>query len=202
MIYGYLKGTNVFKAISYTKTGHYEVFELTPEALLRSCASEYFNSVQLIKNNPDCQVTYDLDYLKQKLVRYISSGYEWANNTKCTNYDPHQYVNNSACLKFPEYLLQTVKKENRVYPVCLYGYAEHKKCMGWRLKYIADREGIKNKYFAEYNEYSANVAQRIVNLDIKYNFKKSDRTIDAIVELAKEINIKELEAISKLLNMI
>ena len=187
MIYGYTNENDTFKAISYTNSGHFEPFDLKPDDLLRSCHSEYFNSIQLIKNNPDCQVTYDTSIIKQKLERYITSGYEYANNSKNTQYDPHQYVNYAACVKFPEYFRETHKKENRLYPVCIFGFAEHKRCMGWRLHYIAD------------HEYSSNVAERIINLSTKYMFRKNDGIINTIAHLMEEINLEEHTAITKLL---
>ncbi len=202
LIYGYNSEINVFQAMTYTKSEHYQPFELKPDDLLRACSSEYFNSVQLIKNNPDCQVTYDIRGLIEKLKRYISSGYELANNTKCSRYDPNQFVNFDACAHFPKYVADIAEKEHKIYIVCFYGYTEHKRCMGWRLEYIAKREGFEDGFFSEYREYAEKTSDRIMKLGMKFNITHNESVVPKIIKLMEELNAKEAEAVKAMLKRI
>ena len=202
LIYGYDQSGNVFKALSYIQGEHYAQFDLKPEDLIRSCLSEYFCSVQLIKNNPECQVSYDIRILSQKLKRYVNSTYEYANNTKCVQYDQHQLVNYEACERFPQYIADVSESENKIYIVCFYSYVEHKRCMGWRLDYIAKKEGVETGFFSEYKEHSDMLSEKILKLGMKYNMTNNKSIVPRITDLMHELNEKELKAIQKIIDII
>lgn len=202
LIYGYDGITNEFLCLAYIDSGHYESFSLKPNDLIRSSLSEYFCSIQLIKNNPDCQVAYDINMLSKKLKRYINSEYEFANNTKCSQYDPNQLVNFDACRNFSRYVADIAEKENRIYLVCFYTYTEHKKCMGWRLHYIAQKEYFDTNYFAAYREYAEKTSQKLLNLALKFNMTGKKSIIYGITSIMDELNEKEREAIYKMLEYI
>ena len=67
LIYGYSKDDNIFLAISYTDSGHYDRLRIKPENLIRACLNEYFISIQLIKNNPEATVDYNDALITDKL---------------------------------------------------------------------------------------------------------------------------------------
>lgn len=202
LIYGYDAISKVFLVQTYTDRGYYESIQVAPADLIKACNSEYFLSLQLIKHNTSSQVTYDISILKEKLQRYVSSGYEYANNTKNTWYDVHQLCNFSACLEFPKYIEATAEKENRIYHVCFYGYLEHKKCMAWRALYIANREELGDDRFSMYEKYASQKSDLILHLGLKYNFTGDKRLIKRIVGLMEELNEKEHETVSLLINEI
>lgn len=202
LIYGYDSGSDVFLCMSYTQGGHYATFNLKPDDLLRSCLSEYFDSIQLIKNNPDCQVTYDIRILAEKLKRYINSEYEFANNTKCTSYDQNQFVNFKACVQFSQYIEDVAENENTIYSVCFYSYIEHKKCMGWRLNYIAQREGWTDSFFEEFYNYTEKTTEKLLKLCMKFNVTGNKAIVSRITRQINELNDRELKAIQTMLEFI
>ena len=67
LIYGYSKDDNIFLAISYTDSGHYDRLRIKPENLIRACLNEYFISIQLTKNNPEATVDYNGALITDKL---------------------------------------------------------------------------------------------------------------------------------------
>lgn len=151
LIYGY-DATNRCAWFKLYIQRKYESIQVKPADLIKSCESEYFISLslQLIKHDPASQVTYNISILKENLQRYLSSGYEYANNTKNTEYNVQQYCNYNACIEFPKY----IEKENKIYNVCFYGYLKHKKCMAWRTSYIAHREEFGDDRFSAYEQYA------------------------------------------------
>ena len=199
LIYGYEKEQNRFLAISYTDSGHFSKFTVLPEDLIRACSNNYFLSVQMIKNNPEAQVGYNDALITEKLRRYLESGYELANDTKDSHYDSNQLCNYNACLAYPDYLKKTADNEHRIYLVALYGYLEHKRLMGIRLELIAQNRGWDTAEFTNYKVYSEQTTERIKLLGMKYQRTGSEKTIQHMIELIKELNAKEKEMILKLL---
>lgn len=167
----------------------YESIQVKPADLIKSCDREYFISLQLIKHDPASQVTYNISILKENLQRYLSSGYEYANNTKNTEYNVQQYCNYNACIEFPKY----IEKENKIYNVCFYGYLKHKKCMAWRASYIAHREEFGDDRFSAYEQYARQKTELILNLGLKYNYTRNKRLIERITDMIKELNEREYE---------
>ncbi len=76
------------------------------------------------------------------------------------------------------------------------------KDMGWRLNYIAKQEEIEAKRFEEYERYSKDRAEQILNLTLKYNMTGGRNTVAHIVELMNELNRSEYETIIDLVNII
>ena len=198
LIYGYSKDDNIFLALSYTDSGHYDRLRIKPENLIRACLNEYFISIQLIKNNPEATVDYNDALITDKLKRYIESRYELANNTKDSRFDSNQFCNYNACLAFPDYLKTTAKKEERVYTVALYGFLEHKKLMGWRLEYIAKMRGWDLAEFSQYKAYTEEIAERIMLLGMKFQYSGKLDIINRMASKMNELLAKEKDMILKI----
>lgn len=199
LIYGYDSDKDVFSVLTYTSNEHYEDLLIETNDLIRACKSEYFMSIQFIKNNTECQVEYNICLLLDKLKRYISSGYEYSDNSKNSHYDYHQLCNYNACKSFSGYIKNTAVKENWIYSVCLFGYLEHKKIMGWRIDYISKREYLSNPLYLEYKEYSSKVTTLILNISIKYGLTHDLKLIDRICDMIDELNAREYEALQCLI---
>lgn len=195
LIYGYDCEQNVFRTLTYTKSGYYEDLEVSPCDFIKSCASEYFGSIQFLKNDPTHQITYDIISIRNKLKRYTESEYEYANNTKYSKYDPNQSYNYNASLEFSRYIHSVAEKDNFIYLVCFCGYLEHKRIMGWRINYLAEKEELANSKYSAYQEYSKKTTEHLINLALKFNVNKNKNILNRITRMIEELNEKELEVI-------
>ena len=83
--------------------------------------------------------------------------------------------------------------------MCLFGYLEHKKTMGWRIDYISKREYLSNPLYLEYKEYSSKVTTLILNISIKYGLTHDLKLIDRICDMIDELNAREYEALQCLI---
>lgn len=141
-------------------------------------------------------------YLANNLAGYINSDYEPGNYNRYTSYDVNQHINYNACLAFPDYLRDTAHKEHKIYPVTLYSYTEHKRCMAWRLNYIAKREGLDTSPFAEYESFANRICSLILSLGMKYNLTRNDSIIQEMQSYIAECNEKEFRTIEKLIDLL
>ena len=198
LIYGYSKDNNVFLALSYTDSGHYDRLMIKPENLIRACSNDFFISIQLIKNNPEATVDYNDALITDKLKRYIESRYELANNTKDSRFDNNQLCNYNACLAFPNYIKSTAKKEGRIYKVALYGFLEHKKLMGWRLEYIAKMRGWDLAEYSSYKSYAETITGRLMLLGMKFQYSGKLDIINRMMSMMDELLTKEKDMILKI----
>lgn len=199
LVYGYDKSSDLFDALSYTTRGVYEHLSICPENLIRACSNEYFVRINFLKRNKETSIVYNTDHLLKKLKGYIKSEYEPVSYSKYTSYDKNQFINYEASLAFPNYLIETAEHENKIYMVALYGFLEHKKCMGWRLKYLANREHISLSYFEDYEIYSRQITEKILALGLKFQITNNKKILTRVFNLAEELNGKEKEAINRLL---
>ena len=122
--------------------------------------------------------------------------------TKYNTYDNNQLCNWEACREFPNYLLSTGDDEKNIYIVTLYSFLEHKRCMGWRLAYIASREKIPDQEFRAYAAYTEQQYGMLLKLGIKYNFKQDDKILHRLANQCSELVEKERDNILRLLNFL
>ncbi len=200
LIYGYDAEKDKFLSLTYTKSDHYEDLEISPVHMLQACSTEYFMRVCFLKRNKESCILYNPNHLLQKLKRYIHSDYEPGNYNRYTSYDVNQHINYNACLAFPDYLRDIAHKEHKIYPVTLYSYTEHKRCMAWRLHYIARREGLDISPFTEYESFTNRTCSLILSLGMKYNLTRNDHIIQEMQSYIVECNEKEFRTIEELLD--
>jgi hypothetical protein len=200
LIYGYDAEKDKFLSLTYTKSDHYEELEISPLHVLQACSTEYFMRVCFLKRNRESCILYNPEHLVHKLKRYINSDYEPGNYNRYTSYDVNQHINYNACLAFPDYLRDIVHKEHKIYPVTLYSYTEHKRCMAWRLHYIARREGLDISPFTEYESFTNRTCSLILSLGMKSNLTRNDRIIREMQSYIVECNEKEFRTIEELLD--
>lgn len=194
LVYGYDKTANKFTTLTYTQRGQYERLDVAPDDILRACSNDYFLWLNLFKSNKCSQVNYRKDMLIKKLKKYINSDYD-LDNTKYNKYDSNQLCNFKACQAFPDYIYSIGIKEKKIYLVALYGFIEHKKCMAWRLDFIAKHENVEKQKIHEFLNYTNAMHRILLNLGLKYNSTKKDKILQHIVDIASEMNNKEKDAI-------
>lgn len=202
LIYGYVQETHSFCALSYTNNGHYDHLDVQANDLLKACSNDYFLWLNLLKVNKSERVIYNKNFLVRKLREYIQSEYNAMDYTKYNTYDNNQLCNWEACKAFPNYLLSTGEKEKKIYIVTLYSFLEHKKCMGWRLAYIASRENIRDKAFQAFAKYTEQQYKILLVLGIKYSITQDEKILHRIVDQCTKLVEKERENILRLLDYV
>lgn len=201
LIYGYNNETRCFCAMSYTNTGHYERLNIHADNLLKACSNDHFTWIDLLKINKREPIVYKKGLLINKLRGYVQSEYNTMDYTKYNCYDNNQLVNWKACQAFPDYLLRTGEKEKKIYEVALYGFLEHKKCMGWRLNYIASHEHIQDQEFQAFAAYTEQQHEILLNLGMKYNITHHENILRRLADQCAELVEKEREVILRLLSL-
>lgn len=202
LAYSYDKDRNVINTLTYTQGGKYEKLDVVTEDIIKACTNSYFKCLNFIKLNKDSQLIYKKDELIRRLKNYITSKYTFSVNSKYNKFDNNQLCNKMACDEFPKYMLETARQEQRIYIVALYGFLEHKKCMGWRLKWILEHEGREDTIVNDNEMYSNRMYRLCINLAMKYNITKSEKILLHLIELLETTNKKEAVAISRVINLI
>lgn len=202
LIYGYESETHCFCALSYTNTGHYERLDVYADDLLKACSTDHFTWIDLLKVNKIEPIVYKKNLIAGKLRGYVQSEYNTMDYTKYNCYDNNQLFNWNACKAFPDYLLSTGEREKKIYTVALYGFLEHKKCMGWRLDYIASREKVQDQELQAFAAYAERQYDKLLKLAMKYNITQDDKILQNLVNQCAELVEKERENILRLLSLL
>ena len=202
LIYGYVQETQSFCALSYTENEHYERLYVQANDLLKACSNDYFLWLNLLKVNKSERVIYNKNFLVSKLRGYVQSEYNAMDYTKYNAYDNNQLYNWDACRAFPNYLLSTGEREEWVFKLPLYGFLEHKKCMGWRLAYIASQENIVEPIFQAFATYTEQQYEILLNLGMKYNCVHDENILYRLAAGCSELVERERECILQLLNLL
>lgn len=201
LIYGYDAGKREFAVLSYADNGQYKKLNVPIKAISLGCSNRNFTLLTLIRDNASVTIPYDIRSLCEKLNNYIHS-ICYDDNTRYNKKTTEQYVQYEACLKFAKDIEQNTKVKGYIPTTAMYSYAEHKRCMGWRLNYIAVREGIESSRFKEYEQFSKEKTEQLLNLALKYNMTGNLNNIDRVVTLMNELNQREYEAIVALTEVI
>lgn len=204
LIYGYDNARKVFLVISYTNHALYEEFEVSLGNLAMACVSPYFGELNLLKRNDGCPIVYNIHILRDRLNRYIYSILEDDYSLKFTKHDIGNYYNFHACEYFADSLYDSALREKNIHQTSLYGFAEHKRCMAWRLQYICQIEGfcVDNSNVDAYMRNTERDCEFLINVSIKYNLTKKERVLVTAVNCAKNLVRQEREAILWLIEKI
>ena len=108
------------------------------------------------------------------------------------------------CEYFADSLYDRAKAQGYIHRTSTYGFAEHKKCMAWRIHYICELEKFLTADF-DVNAYKMETekdCEFLVNIGLKYNSTKNDRSLLKASNCAKELVRQEKEAILWLIDKI
>lgn len=123
---------------------------------------------------------------------YISSEC-YDDNMRYSKKAGNQYYNHAACIMFSE---KTSKTKNcQIHQTSMFSYLEHKRCMAWRLCYLASFENIPTDLYEEYKSYIKDTSEKAMNLALKYNITRQQAILPRIVSLIDSINQKEEEIV-------
>ena len=197
LIYGYNNEKKVFLVLSYTDHAVYEAFEVPLGNIAMACVSPYFKELHLLKRNDECPIIYNIHILRDRLNRYIYSILEDDYGIKYTKPDIGNYYNFHASEYFADSLYDRALGDKHIHQISIYSFAEHKRCMAWRIKYICQIEGfcIDNSHVDAYMRNTERDCEFLINVSIKYNLTKKDRILMTVANYAKNLVRQEREAI-------
>lgn len=201
LIFGYDSEKQVFYAESYSDRERYEELIVPIKAVYMACSNMYFMHLNLIKKNDKAIVDYDIHALYTKLTEYINSICH-DDNTRYSKKSTQQYYNYDATVKFCEHIKETAEKKKYVHMTALYGFAEHKRIMAWRLNYIVKRENLPYIDMESIYACTLKLAERAVNLGLKYNFTKNIGALGRLIASVEKLCADEKKAINNVLYLL
>lgn len=204
LLYGYDNTKKAFSALSYTERALYEELEISIYDFAMACSSPYFWELNLLKRNDGSPIVYNIHLLRDRLNRYVHSVLEDDHDLNYTKKDLGNYYNFHACEYFADSLYDRAKAQGYIHRTSTYGFAEHKKCMAWRIHYICELEKFLTADF-DVNAYKMETekdCEFLVNIGLKYNSTKNDRSLLKASNCAKELVRQEKEAILWLIDKI
>jgi len=95
LIYGYDAAIQSFKTLTYTDTGKYEDLIVLVENLAAACSNDFFSHINLLKNEINTVVKYDIHIIREKLKKYIDSEC-YDDNMRYSKKSSEQYYNYNA----------------------------------------------------------------------------------------------------------
>lgn len=192
LIYGYKASDKAFLASSYTNSGHFQKMIVPISCVKAACSNAYFEYLNLVKYNPNSIVELDIQEIIKKLKMYISSEC-YDDNMRYSKKTGNQYYNYAACIKFSEKTREN--KTGQIHQTSMFSYLEHKRCMAWRLCYLASFENMPTDTYEKYESFIKDTSEKTMNLALKYNLTRQQAILPRIVSLIDSINQKEKEIV-------
>ena len=197
LIFAYVTDSREFRALSYNSAGHYDELFIPVRAVFMGCSNAYFHYINLIKNNPNVIVEYNVRELCGKLRDYLNSVC-YDDNKRYNKKSSQQYYNYEATQKFIDFFSEKTSKNGYVHLTSLYSFAEQKRIMMWRVKFIAEKEKLQLRFDEAYG-LVVNQTDNLVNLGIKYNLTQSPKICNRMKDVMVALCNNERNAIEHLL---
>ncbi len=197
LIYAYSAENREFFALSYNSKEQYCELRIPIKAIYMACSNSYFDYIALVKNHESTIIEYDLHELCAKLSAYLNSICH-DDNKRFSKKSPRQYYNYDATQKYIEEFKKVADNDDYVHLTSLYSFAEHKRIMMWRVKYISNKEKLPVDFDEAYAS-TIEATERLVNLGIKYNITKRKSICTNMENIMHQLCINEKLAIDELL---
>ena len=200
LIFAYCAKTQEFCGLSYNSKEQYDELRIPVKALYMGCSTSHFDHIALVKNKEDAIIEYNLQDLCNKLKAYLNSICH-DDNKRFSKKSSEQYYNHEASQKYIEEFKKAADKDEYIHLTALYSFAEHKRIMQWRVKYISDKESFPlnfdNIYFSTIEE-----TEKLVNLGIKYNITKRKNICSHMEKIMDQLCQSEKLSIEKILKYV
>lgn len=190
LIYGYDSKIQSFNVLSYTHTGRYQEFVVPVKAVSLACTNKYFMYLNLIRSTNGEVTEYDIHAIRDKLNDYINSVC-YDDNNRYSKKSVQQYYNREACIEFAANTKIQAENKGYIHTTALYSYSEHKHLMMWRLQYIDEYEDLHIPNLKEKVTLYIHKSEQLVNLGLKFNMTKSEKTLASIMRIINELNCAE-----------
>lgn len=207
LIFGYSQESDEFLSMTYTNQLQYSQLKVKADDIRHACDSEKFAYINLLKKEPGAGIDYDLKSIMPKLQGYLNSCDFEMNDKRYHRASPGepQYYGVQACKWFRDYIdvLGNAGNEETGIDMRLpYCFAEHKKCMTWRIKLIADTANLKladSNLDATLKEIEYH-SELVVNLSLKYNMNGDTSLKERIIQEINGALDLECETLLRLLD--
>lgn len=171
LITGYDADTQTFQVLTNVKSGKYTDLNVKLEDFLRSCSTNFFEGVTILKKKHWSSFYCNRETLRQHIQAYLYSE-EHVNHSKwCKGFDGKKHCGVSADRWYLDILTQKeIRYDNLV------AFAEHKTFLAWMATYVAAKYDFQLKDCTGELQTLKN-AKRIVGLGVKsqLSHKTEDR---------------------------
>ena len=196
-VYGYDLDLRLYYCTTYTNKMLYEKIVVPMDAVREATSTNWFTTIILIKNCPNITIPYDIQLLYRRLKGYLQS-IIYDDPSLYHKYSSDHYHQYSAANAFTEH----VRKTGVIPNTALYCFAEHKKNMAWRVKYICELEHIIDKDLISAADKMIKNAEWLITASVKYTICHSPRLFSKICEIMSNLNKNESTIITTLLNIL
>lgn len=201
LLYGYDADKRIFHAISYNKREQYAQIDVTVENIAQACSTDYFAYVTLFRIQPGETIEFDFSDVCDRLRDYLQS--KPHDDYHCfTKRVEGQSVQYEACLRFAEKIAQKTQEIGAIPQVAMYSYGEHKRLMMWRLRVLAEQNGIVLPELAAAEAHTVKDTKRLALASVKYNMTHEDALLSSIVETMNQVNVREKKMLEHFLELV
>ena len=193
-VYGYDLDLKCYYCTTYTERLLYEKLVVPMDAVKDAVSSYLATNIVLIKNAPNASIKYNIRLLFKRLKDYLKSVVYDDPSTyhKQTFGQYHQF---SAVEAFAA----NVRKSGNIPTTALYCFAEHKRTMAWRIKYICEQESIYDAELIDVADKMIKDAEWLVTASVKYIISHSAKMFDQICGRMEALNTDDRRIVSTIL---
>lgn len=168
------------------------------ENLAAACSNDFFSHINLLKNEINTVVKYDIHIIREKLKKYIDSEC-YDDNMRYSKKSSEQYYNYNASCAFLNNIETKALKNKSIHRTALYSYVEQKRIMMWRLQYLNEYEHLNIPDLKQKAQLVEAKSEMLLNLGLKYNILQNQHIIQRVKTLIEWINKSEVELINSVL---
>ncbi len=198
LIYAFDAGSQTFSAMSYDNVEHYTSIDVPMECVYRSCTNRYFQHLNLIRCSDTPMPAYDRSRMKRKLQNYLDSICYDDGQVRFNKYCPIQVCNYEANLCFEEEF-KNRGADQKIHMTSLYGFAEYKLVMLWRINKICELEKLRLPSLETTGDEYRKKAHYLINAGLKFKIAPNIKLFESILSAIHYLNETEKELIKSLL---
>lgn len=198
LIYAFDAGSQTFSAMSYDNVEHYSSIDVPIECVYRGCTNRYFQHLSLIRCSDSPMLAYDRSRMKRKLQNYLNSICYDDGQVRFNKYCPIQVCNYKANLCFEEEF-KNRGADQKIHMISLYGFAEYKLVMLWRINKICELEKFRLPLLETIGDEYRKKAEYLINAGLKFKIAPNIKLFESILSAIHYLNETEKELIESLL---
>lgn len=201
LIYAFDADSKTFKAMSYDNAEHYVSIDVPMKCVYRGCTNRYFIHLSLIRCSDTPMPAYDRARMKRKLQNYLDSVCFDDGQVRFNKYCPIQVCNYEANLRF-EVEFKSRGVDQKIHMTSLYGFAEYKLVMLWRINKVCELEKLKLPNIESIEDEYSKKAHYLINAGLKFKIAPTSKLFESILSTIHYLNETEKKLIESLLSQI
>lgn len=144
---------------------------------------------------------YDRARMKRKLQNYLDSVCFDDGQVRFNKYCPIQVCNYEANLRF-EVEFKSRGVDQKIHMTSLYGFAEYKLVMLWRINKVCELEKLKLPNIESIEDEYSKKAHYLINAGLKFKIAPTSKLFESILSTIHYLNETEKKLIESLLSQI